>query len=225
MREHQAMTLTHADLCELASTWLRKPNNRGGHGCQVAFTETRIGVQGGESPDALGFRAAGWIDGSVLVECKTSRTDFLADAKKPHRLEGKGMGRWRYYMCPEGLINPDELPARWGLLYVDSKRRIRAVAGAVCALACNTADGINRYRDEAMSWTFANDVERELKLLTHLLFRVGDAERLNLELRKAKGEAQQYANMYNQVNRQLHEERAQRWQDRATGCATSRQPQ
>jgi len=207
------MSVTHAEMCGLASTWLRKANNRGGHGCQIAFTETRIGVQGGESPDALGFRAAGWIDGSVLVECKISRADFLADAKKPHRRDGKGMGRWRYYMCTEGLIKPAELPARWGLLYIDSKQRIQPIAGAVCGLACNTEDGFDRYRDDAMNWTFANDVERELKLLTHLLHRVGDAERLNLELRKAKGEAQQYAAMYNKVNRQLHEERAQRWQD------------
>jgi hypothetical protein len=25
---------------------------------------------------------------------------------------------YRYYMCPSGLIMPDELPPKWGLLYV-----------------------------------------------------------------------------------------------------------
>ncbi len=54
-------------------------------------------------------------DGTVLVECKVSRADFLADMAKPHRYSG-GVGNWRYYVAPEGVISPDELLAKWGLV-------------------------------------------------------------------------------------------------------------
>jgi hypothetical protein len=201
----------HQNLCELASAWLRKPNSRGGHGCHVAFTEARAGQYSGEVPDAIGFRAAGWLDGSVLIECKVSRADFLADAKKPHRQDGNGMGRWRYFMCPEGLIRPSELPARWGLLYVDAKQRITAAAGAVCGLPCNQPDGRNRFRDEAPRWTFENETGREVRLLTHLLFRVGDAEQLNRELIKARSEARRAKEMAEAFHAQLEQERKKQW--------------
>lgn len=53
-----------------------------------------------------------------MVETKISRSDFLADFKKQHRQEG-GVGNYRYYDCPIGLIKPEELPEKWGLIYVD----------------------------------------------------------------------------------------------------------
>jgi hypothetical protein len=53
----------------------------------------------------------------VLVECKVSRADFLADAAKPFRLKSEeGMGSQRFYMAPAGMIRPNELPKQWGLL-------------------------------------------------------------------------------------------------------------
>lgn len=58
---------------------------------------------------------------SYMIETKISRSDFLADAKKPHRNSGCGIGHYRYYACPEGLISPDELPPKWGLIYVRPK--------------------------------------------------------------------------------------------------------
>lgn len=54
---------------------------------------------------------------SYMIETKISRSDFLADFKKPHRING-GIGNYRYYACPEGLIKPEELPEKWGLIYV-----------------------------------------------------------------------------------------------------------
>jgi len=56
---------------------------------------------------------------SYLIETKISRGDFLADFKKAHRQEGCGIGNYRYYACPTGLIKPEELPEKWGLIYVD----------------------------------------------------------------------------------------------------------
>lgn len=56
---------------------------------------------------------------SFLIETKISRSDFLADFKKEHRKNGGLIGNYRYYACPTGLIKPEELPEKWGLIYVD----------------------------------------------------------------------------------------------------------
>src|SRR5208337_2931128 len=54
---------------------------------------------------------------SVLVECKVSRADFLADREKPFRQKPElGVGCERFYLAPAGLIRLEELPAGWGLL-------------------------------------------------------------------------------------------------------------
>jgi hypothetical protein len=86
---------------------------------------TELTVTGGECADALGF---GYKGSSTLVECKASRSDFMADKKKWFRREPeRGMGLKRYFLAPAGLLNPDELPAGWGLLewngrFVSTKR-------------------------------------------------------------------------------------------------------
>ncbi|MCD0261509.1 hypothetical protein [Xanthomonas campestris] len=73
----------------------------------------------------------------MLIEVKVSRADFLAGARKEHRIKpALGAGKWRYFMCPEGLINVDEVPERWGLLWVSDKgtgwRRAAVMTG--CSL-------------------------------------------------------------------------------------------
>lgn len=83
--------MTHAELCEVARKWLVRPNSQRGHGCHVGLSECRSGW-GGEMPDAIGFRAASRVTDTIVVEVKVSRADFLADAKKPHRADGEGMG-------------------------------------------------------------------------------------------------------------------------------------
>lgn len=65
-----------------------------------------------EIPDVIGFHRGL----STLVECKTSRSDFAADAKKPFRRHPEtGMGYHRWYFAPRGLLDPAELPEKWGL--------------------------------------------------------------------------------------------------------------
>lgn len=65
-------------------------------------------------PDAIGWKRACH---SVLVECKISRGDFLADREKPFRQKSHlGMGCERYYLTPAGLLSQKELPNGWGLL-------------------------------------------------------------------------------------------------------------
>lgn len=95
---------THSELVERAREWLKKRMR-----CGVVMCEWSAK----ESPDAIGFTKRI----SILVECKISRTDFLADQKKTFRKQpGRGMGDERYYMTPPGLLDPDELPRNWGLL-------------------------------------------------------------------------------------------------------------
>ena len=110
----------HSDLCLLAEKWLRSK------GCGVVFRDAfKASVDTGECPDAIGWR--GGI--SALVECKTSRGDFLADKCKPFRVNPTiGMGDWRFYLCPPGVINVSDLPTGWGLLYAVSGK-VRAVHG------------------------------------------------------------------------------------------------
>ncbi|MEQ5770023.1 hypothetical protein NFH98_20845 [Halomonas sp. H33-56] len=110
--------MTHDHLVERAEKWLR------GQGCGVVFNDRfRAATHSGEQPDAIG-----WRDGlSLLIECKASRADFLADKKKRFRRDpAEGMGDWRFMMCPPGLIAPDELPPGWGLLYVHPRKVERA---------------------------------------------------------------------------------------------------
>lgn len=43
---------------------------------------------------------------------------FLQDCKKHFRKTcANGVGEFRYYLCPEGLIKETEIPEKWGLLY------------------------------------------------------------------------------------------------------------
>jgi hypothetical protein len=80
----------------------------------LVLTERNSG-QGGEEPDAIGWTPCGY---SYLVEVKVSRSDFLADKKKPHRKNPEtGMGKRRYVLCPKDMIQPNEVPEGWGLLW------------------------------------------------------------------------------------------------------------
>lgn len=47
-------------------------------------------MSGGDIPDAIGYRFAGHFDGTVVVEAKTSRADYLADRHKAATL----LARW-----------------------------------------------------------------------------------------------------------------------------------
>jgi len=97
----------HAQLVARAADWLRSK-----YGCGIVLWEQYCAT--GEVPDVIGWKAS---CRSVLVECKVSRSDFLADAQKPFRLAPEeGLGSKRLYMAPAGIIAQHELPRHWGLL-------------------------------------------------------------------------------------------------------------
>lgn len=92
----------------MAVGWLRR------YRCGVVLSEQAC--VSGEMPDAIGWKTACH---SVMVECKASRADFLADGEKPFRQQPElGIGCERYYFAPRGLIRVEELPSGWGLLEV-----------------------------------------------------------------------------------------------------------
>ena len=100
--------MTHAQLVERAVRWLRH------YRCGVVLSEQACAS--GEMPDAIGWKRASH---SVLVECKVTRADFLADRGKPFRLKPEqGVGCERFYLTPSGLLKREELPPGWGLLEV-----------------------------------------------------------------------------------------------------------
>lgn len=163
-------SFSHSQLCKLALNWLKRPQSRGGHGCKVAIDECRTGW-GGEIPDALGYRYDGsYLDGTVLVECKVSRADFLADKGKPHRQAG-GVGNWRYFMAPEGIISVHELPDKWGLVEVNQRGHMKTAVGAF------TVKSYTERRERLQSTWHQSDTTREFFLLVRMFDRISDPEK------------------------------------------------
>lgn len=101
--------LTHNELVHRAAMWARRK------GWPLVVAEMSVYTTTGEIPDVLAFKNGA----TLLMECKTSRSDFLADAKKPFRKHAtKGMGAYRAYVAPKGVIKKEDLPRGWWLLEV-----------------------------------------------------------------------------------------------------------
>ena len=125
--------MTHAALVRLAVQWLRA------YRCGVVLSEQAC--VSGEMPDAIGWKRACH---SVLIECKVSRPDFLADRCKPFRQKSDlGVGNERFYLAPARLIRPEELPLGWGLLESrgrnvtlirPSRKNLRSQQGFLCEM-------------------------------------------------------------------------------------------
>jgi hypothetical protein len=99
--------MQHATLVAIGVRWLSRK-------CSVVLYE--FATPADENPDVIGWAAG---SGSVLIECKLSRSDFLKDAAKAARKNPRaGMGHRRYYLCPPDLIQTKDLPPKWGLLWV-----------------------------------------------------------------------------------------------------------
>ena len=104
--------MTHAQLVEAAVHWLRSK-----YRCGIVLSEQAC--CSGEVPDVIGWKGR---CRSVVVECKISRADFLADLKKPWRNQPGALGSERFYLAPKDLLGIEELPANWGLLEYSSRQ-------------------------------------------------------------------------------------------------------
>jgi len=107
-------TLTHKQLVIEGEKWLKKK------GAKITMREIGAATRNHESPDVIG-----WFPyrRTVVIECKTSRPDFLSDKNKYcRRYPDKGMGDYRIYLCPIDVIKIEDLPDGWGLLYHNGKK-------------------------------------------------------------------------------------------------------
>lgn len=111
--------MTHSDLCKIGAKWLRSK-------CSEKFPVVAIELRSycAEIPDVFGINGCH----TAVIEVKMSRGDFFKDREKLWRkCPSLGVGDFRFYLCPEGLIKPDEVPEKWGLLYADAKGMITEI--------------------------------------------------------------------------------------------------
>jgi hypothetical protein len=100
------MSMTHSQLVRVAEKWLRQ------QGCRIVLSEQT--ADSGEVPDAIGWSADCH---SIVIECKVSLPDFLADQQKHARQRpGSAMGCERLYLTPAGMLRTEAIPEGWGLL-------------------------------------------------------------------------------------------------------------
>lgn len=109
----------HQHLVAKGERWLRS------QGCSVVFADLVANTATGESPDLIGWRGGETHPVSILVEAKVSRQDFREDLKKHFRYSASGMGDWRFYLVPQGLVTVNELPEGWGLLELSGRRILK----------------------------------------------------------------------------------------------------
>lgn len=114
--------ISHPELIKYAQLWLKKPYKNtqpfGHSACKVIIPEMVTAAY--QIPDVVAWTAYGKC---IMIECKTSRSDYRADGKKRLVMHpGFGVGETRYYCVPDGLISPEECREGYGLLYVKNKR-------------------------------------------------------------------------------------------------------
>ena len=103
--------MTHRELVDLSHKFVLKNMS-----CGFAVKELKTTCK--EIVDVLGFGAWGH---SILLEIKTSFADFKRDAKKSFRINpAEGVGKYRFYVCPKNLIQVEDLPDNWGLIWEDN---------------------------------------------------------------------------------------------------------
>lgn len=156
-----AALVTHSALVARAVRFLNEIRR-----CRIVLTEMNCNWL--EVPDAIGFNEK---SGSVLIECKCSRSDFRTDRQKKSRREGVGMGKYRFYLVPHGLVRAHEFEtliagegaeqsttnfkwgsSGWGLLWWDP--------------------ATNRISQQRVSQRFSQNDEAENRLLVTALHRV-----------------------------------------------------
>ncbi|MBC3539785.1 hypothetical protein ACFSC6_21140 [Rufibacter sediminis] len=112
--------MTHKDLVEIAYKWVLKEA-----GCAIAFRDFVSVEQSELYPDVIGV---GSFAKSVSVKVDVSKPYYLKSINKEIWLNPeKGMGRFRFLCVPKDLVQPADLPANWGLIYVNDKGQATCV--------------------------------------------------------------------------------------------------
>lgn len=105
--------MTHKKLVEIGRVYLMSAKF-----CNPVFCE-KGSANISEFPDVIGFTAKECF----IIECKISISDFRADLKKHHRVNG-GMGNQRYFLFTQEIYHKisSEIPVGWGILLSNSIR-------------------------------------------------------------------------------------------------------
>ena len=104
--------MTHKQAVRRIGNWLKNTKQ-----CPIVITE--LATANHETPDAIAFHGNG---NSILVECKISRADFLADRHKFFREHPEhGMGDVRCFATPPGIVKPEDDLEDWGLLEIHDR--------------------------------------------------------------------------------------------------------
>lgn len=116
----------HYQLCCLGAKFLKSRKNAEPWETPNKYVAVELVTLTAENPDI--WATNGYH--TTLVEVKTNHSDFLADQKKWSRskaaeLSDKQLGNYRYYLCPEGIIDESEIPDKWGLLVYDGKKIVK----------------------------------------------------------------------------------------------------
>ena len=128
--------MTHRELCIKGAKYLKNHGIQPFHKCQYVVCELE---RVGECPDDFGFGGST----TQLLEIKVSRPDFLSDKNKYWRKNPEyGIGEFRAYLCPDGIIKEFDLPENWGLYYISENNKITEIKQAR-PQACNRKEEIN----------------------------------------------------------------------------------
>ena len=108
---------------------------------------------------------------------------LLSARSKADECETNLAAKWRYFICPTDLIKPDELPERWGLIYVSPSKRCKYIKGAMavpkeCGYSGKYRHG-GKLEISFSEFAFHNrNVENEFNLLALALARLRDPEQI-----------------------------------------------
>jgi len=107
--------LTHNELQQVAVKYLlhkKTPNMD----IKCQYTIQNANSMYGEIADVYGLSSSY----NVLIEVKSNYPDFLVDENKRCRQpDSVGLGHYRYYFFPKGLINGANVRLDWGILEYD----------------------------------------------------------------------------------------------------------
>jgi hypothetical protein len=102
----------HKELVRFAVRWLI-----GTQHCGAVLAE--ISTTAMENPDAIGWQA----HKSIVVECKASRSDFLANRNKPCVRVKRMVGNERYFLSKLGIVKLEDLEnTEYGLIVLEDGR-------------------------------------------------------------------------------------------------------
>lgn len=134
--------MTHKDLVKLGVNYLLNAKK-----CNPVFAE-RGSANISEVPDVIGWTSRECI----IIECKASRADYLADRKKPSRKDNKGLGSRRYYLLTKDvydvIVCSKFTDCGWGILVAtESASGVKSVRQVTCKGSVVFKSNIKAERD------------------------------------------------------------------------------